>query len=118
MVTYWDRERESTASVPKPMRSSGLEPPRGILPTRPSTLRVYQFRHERGRGVGEYIPGHLAPMLLGGAGLVSVRERRYSANTCSFSHCSRFAPRGLATHGSDTTPAGTHSSSTSSSSFS
>jgi hypothetical protein len=34
------------------MRSSGLEPPRAVKPTRPSTLRVYQFRHER-RG-GEY----------------------------------------------------------------
>src|SRR5271166_4111084 len=29
------------------MRPSGLEPPRGNLPTRPSTLRVYQFRHGR-----------------------------------------------------------------------
>ncbi len=29
------------------MRSNGLEPSRGNLPTRPSTLRVYQFRHER-----------------------------------------------------------------------
>jgi site-specific DNA recombinase len=37
------------------VRPSGLEPPRGNLPTRPSTLRVYQFRHGRRRG-GEYIP--------------------------------------------------------------
>ena len=29
------------------MRWRGLEPPRGINPTRPSTLRVYQFRHQR-----------------------------------------------------------------------
>jgi hypothetical protein len=35
------------------MRSSGLEPPRTIRSTRPSTLRVYQFRHER--RAGEYI---------------------------------------------------------------
>lgn len=34
----------------KMVRSSGLEPPRGKPPTRPSTLRVYQFRHERERG--------------------------------------------------------------------
>jgi site-specific DNA recombinase len=34
------------------VRSSGLEPPRAVKPTRPSTLRVYQFRHER--RVGEY----------------------------------------------------------------
>ena len=38
----------------KLMRSSGLEPPRAVKPTRPSTLRVYQFRHER-RG-REYSP--------------------------------------------------------------
>jgi site-specific DNA recombinase len=37
------------------VRPSGLEPPRGKLPTRPSTLRVYQFRH--GRRAGEYSPG-------------------------------------------------------------
>src|SRR5438309_163439 len=36
------------------MRSSGLEPPRGVNPTRPSTLRVYQFRHER--EAAEYSP--------------------------------------------------------------
>src|SRR4029079_7446908 len=30
-----------------PMRRRGLEPPRAIQPTRPSTLRVYQFRHRR-----------------------------------------------------------------------
>src|SRR5207244_5281629 len=30
-----------------PMRWRGLEPPRGFNPTRPSTLRVYQFRHQR-----------------------------------------------------------------------
>jgi hypothetical protein len=29
------------------MRRRGLEPPRAIQPTRPSTLRVYQFRHRR-----------------------------------------------------------------------
>ncbi len=29
------------------MRPSGLEPPPGLPRTRPSTLRVYQFRHER-----------------------------------------------------------------------
>src|SRR4051795_9236092 len=29
------------------MRWRGLEPPRGVNPTRPSTLRVYQFRHQR-----------------------------------------------------------------------
>jgi integrase len=39
------------------MRRRGLEPPRAIQPTRPSTLRVYQFRHRRrwsaARGRGE-----------------------------------------------------------------
>src|SRR3954451_5856034 len=33
------------------MRWRGLEPPRGINPTRPSTLRVYQFRHQRARRI-------------------------------------------------------------------
>jgi hypothetical protein len=36
------------------MRSNGLEPSRAVKPTRPSTLRVYQFRHER--RVREYSP--------------------------------------------------------------
>jgi site-specific DNA recombinase len=48
------------------VRSSGLEPPRAVKPTRPSTLRVYQFRHERRvreyslapvRGIGACAPG-------------------------------------------------------------
>src|SRR4051812_286839 len=33
------------------MRWRGLEPPRGINPTRPSTLRVYQFRHQRAAAI-------------------------------------------------------------------
>ena len=37
------------------MRRRGLEPPRAIQPTRPSTLRVYQFRHRRS-GRAEYSP--------------------------------------------------------------
>src|SRR5271156_392773 len=41
------------------MRPSGLEPPRRKFSTRPSTLRVYQFRH--GRRVGEYSPGSPPP---------------------------------------------------------
>ena len=32
------------------MRWRGLEPPRPVRATRPSTLRVYQFRHQRGDG--------------------------------------------------------------------
>ena len=50
------------------MRSSGLEPPRAVKPTRPSTLRVYQFRHERGGR--EYSHGAstaLAPTRVGAA---------------------------------------------------
>ena len=50
----------SFATASLAMRSSGLEPPRGKLPTRPSTLRVYQFRHERSGG--EYSPGPAAGM--------------------------------------------------------
>src|SRR5689334_6431846 len=37
------------------MRPSGLEPPPGKPRTRPSTLRVYQFRHRR--SAREYSPG-------------------------------------------------------------
>src|SRR5215213_4042674 len=36
------------------MRRRGLEPPRGNCPTRPSTLRVYQFRHRRVTGGDEH----------------------------------------------------------------
>ena len=32
------------------VRLRGVEPPRAVRPTRPSTLRVYQFRHSRLRG--------------------------------------------------------------------
>ncbi len=32
------------------MRLNGVEPSRAVKPTRPSTLRVYQFRHSRLRG--------------------------------------------------------------------
>jgi hypothetical protein len=42
------------------MRPSGLEPPPRLHRTRPSTLRVYQFRHGR-RGAS--IPGRLAQPL-------------------------------------------------------
>src|SRR4051812_47493089 len=38
------------------MRRRGLEPPRENPPTRPSTLRVYQFRHRRESGA-EYSSG-------------------------------------------------------------
>jgi hypothetical protein len=37
-----------------PVRPRGLEPPRTIQSTRPSTLRVYQFRHRRVGG--QYSP--------------------------------------------------------------
>src|SRR3954462_10908330 len=58
------------------MRRRGLEPPRAIQPTRPSTLRVYQFRHrrrwtrDRGRGEAEYSPA-----------VDSVRTSRYLHRT-------------------------------------
>src|SRR5271155_185062 len=64
------------------VRPSGLEPPRGNFPTRPSTLRVYQFRH--GRRGGEYSPGRWAGRGPLNPGLASVIWRRYSANTRSF----------------------------------
>ena len=39
-------ENPAFAGLPE-VRPRGLEPPRAIRPTRPSTLRVYQFRHRR-----------------------------------------------------------------------
>jgi hypothetical protein len=84
------------------MRSSGLEPPRAVKPTRPSTLRVYQFRHERrvreyslatAAGIGPLLAGSNSPrrraatqsrLQRGSPQLASVHSRRYSANTCSF----------------------------------
>ena len=57
------------------MRRRGLEPPRAIKPTRPSTLRVYQFRHRRVRGA-EY--SRVAPEGTGRVGaLESVGGLRY-----------------------------------------
>ena len=50
------------------MRPSGLEPPPCLHRTRPSTLRVYQFRHRR--RAGEYIRGRAAES---GAGEASSR---------------------------------------------
>jgi hypothetical protein len=35
------------------MRLRGVEPPRPVRVTRPSTLRVYQFRHSRLRAVDD-----------------------------------------------------------------
>src|SRR4029079_11757121 len=45
-----DSERDEAETLLH-MRWRGLEPPRGINPTRPSTLRVYQFRHQRARAI-------------------------------------------------------------------
>jgi hypothetical protein len=58
------------------MRPRGFEPPRTIRSTRPSTLRVYQFRHRRvgrasiapGRGAARPRKGPLARALGGPAG--------------------------------------------------
>jgi hypothetical protein len=65
------------------MRSSGLEPPRAVKPTRPSTLRVYQFRHER--RAREYILA--APASAAASGLGAQRSalprHRLSAVTAS-----------------------------------
>ncbi len=41
------QKEKSPASGAFPVRPRGLEPPRTIKSTRPSTLRVYQFRHRR-----------------------------------------------------------------------
>jgi hypothetical protein len=44
-----DRMKTVPANSKGFMRWRGLEPPRAAKPTRPSTLRVYQFRHQRAR---------------------------------------------------------------------
>ncbi len=56
------------------VRSSGLEPPRAVKPTRPSTLRVYQFRHER--RVREYSLVPVIPSAGGGGAVASVHAGR------------------------------------------
>src|SRR4051794_27539024 len=57
------------------MRPRGLEPPRPLQATRPSTLRVYQFRHRRvGTAIidgGRLRTDGVAP-LWGGATLIPV----------------------------------------------
>ena len=64
------------------VRPSGLEPPRAVKPTRPSTLRVYQFRH--GRRGASIAPGLRPPPLVNTSSiLASVHAQRYSTNTCS-----------------------------------
>ena len=64
------RSEESPASLPSPLphsvRPRGLEPPRELSPTRPSTLRVYQFRHRR-VGRGSIAPEVLAAAVFGGS---------------------------------------------------
>src|SRR4051812_47174037 len=61
------------------MRRRGLEPPRGNPPTRPSTLRVYQFRHRRVTGANEHSErGRIATVtLIPSEGLATF------TNTCS-----------------------------------
>jgi site-specific DNA recombinase len=63
------------------VRPSGLEPPRTVKSTRPSTLRVYQFRHGR-RGASIAL-GRGRSLVPYDHGLASVHDRRYSTNTCS-----------------------------------
>jgi hypothetical protein len=69
------------------MRSSGLEPPRAVKPTRPSTLRVYQFRHERrgreyslGRRPESPLASHSVAAL--GEFRIGRRPRTALANAC------------------------------------
>lgn len=61
---------ESDDFLPRKMRPNGLEPSRGNLPTRPSTLRVYQFRH--GRRGASIAPGSTRLRCLG-AGAACIR---------------------------------------------
>jgi site-specific DNA recombinase len=101
---YRDREPFRVGSINEALvRPSGLEPPRTVKSTRPSTLRVYQFRHGR-RGASIPAWGSRA----GGAKpslLASVHGRRYIANTCSLKrHPSPTVE--ASRHGPDQAPAG------------
>ncbi len=60
-ATSSSRTRGSGSSLPRGLgtnpawllvRLRGVEPPRPVRATRPSTLRVYQFRHSRSRDAG------------------------------------------------------------------
>ena len=80
------------------MRRRGLEPPRDLHPTRPSTLRVYQFRHRR-VGRGEYSRGTPGSRCcVRPAGPLACRTHvRTQLDTTA---------RGAAAHGPDEAPAG------------
>src|SRR5256714_6915068 len=54
------QEKRPLSRPPSHMRWRGLEPPRGVNPTRPSTLRVYQFRHQRAGRIVAAAPAHSA----------------------------------------------------------
>jgi hypothetical protein len=60
------------------MRLNGVEPSRVFPPTRPSTLRVYQFRHSRSRAADSRLFG-----VRGAGGVAGIRGGRYPANKCS-----------------------------------
>src|ERR1700733_7723265 len=67
------------------MRLNGVEPSRVFPPTRPSTLRVYQFRHGRSRAVDSRCsgPGRAAGLrasVVGDSLRTSVRRRECPAN--------------------------------------
>ena len=74
------------------MRPRGLEPPRPIQATRPSTLRVYQFRHRREWGV-DYRCGLPRPSR---AGLEPVRGAA-TLRTCVRTHPTRCPSRRIST---------------------
>ncbi len=48
-LAVWDPTANAPSREASPVRPRGLEPPRTNQSTRPSTLRVYQFRHRRVR---------------------------------------------------------------------
>ena len=75
------------------MRLRGVEPPRPVRATRPSTLRVYQFRHSRLRAVDDSRrepPGstEAGAIVRVRTLLATVRGGRYSPNMCSLTSSS------------------------------
>ena len=86
------------------MRPSGLEPPRRKFSTRPSTLRVYQFRHER--RAGEYSPVSLPSDGPGNRRPLHPSTRGASLRTHVRSSATANPNREPKRHGSDQAPAG------------
>src|SRR6202012_2991236 len=87
------------------MRPRGLEPPRTIQSTRPSTLGVYQFRHRRVGGEYSPEPALALAVSSGGGPVPSVNRARFT-NTRSTAANRRLTRKREQTNGPDQATAG------------